>query len=104
LIRNCAAVETSWQISCALPSKSARCRPRLDARAEATSLMVISAGPGIIVMAGQRSPDDARILIGYDLDRLLSTPQPVALPKTANQPSEREDLFGRPPGRVGDHP
>jgi hypothetical protein len=57
--------KTSWQISCALPSKLARCHPGWNARAKATSLMAIFAGLGTSVMSGQRSPDDAPHLIRY---------------------------------------
>lgn len=76
----------------------------MDARAEATSLMAILPRLGTSVMASQRSPDDALRLIRYHLDRFLPTPQPAALPKTANEPSEREDLSVTPQGRVGDNP
>lgn len=75
--------------------------PQLDARAEATSLMAILPRLVTSVMAGQRSPDDALRLIRYHLDPVPATPQPAALPKTMNEPSEREDLFGHPSGPHG---
>ncbi len=96
--------KTSWQISCALPSKSARCHPGWNARAEATSLMAISAGLGNSVMTGQRSPDDAPRLIRYHFDRLLPTLNPRRFPRQRMSPASGKIFSGTPQGRVGDHP
>jgi AcrR family transcriptional regulator len=43
----------------------------VDARAEATGLLAMSAGLGTSVLAGQRSAEDALGVLRYHLDRLL---------------------------------
>ena len=43
----------------------------LDSRAEAATLLAMSAGLGTSVLGRQRSTDDALGVIGYQLDRLL---------------------------------
>jgi AcrR family transcriptional regulator len=48
----------------------------LDARAEATGLLAMSAGLGTSVLAGQRSAEDALYVLHYHLDRLLPPPEP----------------------------
>jgi AcrR family transcriptional regulator len=48
----------------------------LDPRAEATTLLAMSAGLGTSVLAGQRTADDALGVIRYQLDRLLPPTAP----------------------------
>jgi len=48
----------------------------IDARAEATGLLAMSAGLGTSVLAGQRSAEDALGVLHYHLDRLLPPPGP----------------------------
>ena len=62
-----------------------------DARAEATSLMAISAGLSLEVLHGHRSADDALGILHYHLDRLLPPEGALAGPvsetfKTAGGP------------------
>ena len=49
----------------------------LDAGAEATSLLAMSAGLGTSVLAGQRTADDALRVLRYQLDRLLPAASPM---------------------------
>jgi hypothetical protein len=41
---------------------------------EATALLAMTAGLGNAVLAGTRSPEDARRVLAHDLDRLLGRP------------------------------
>lgn len=52
----------------------------LDPRAEAISLMAMSAGLVTSVLAGQTSTDEALAIIGYHLDRLLPASRPGTTP------------------------
>ncbi|WP_327328008.1 TetR/AcrR family transcriptional regulator [Streptomyces sp. NBC_01210] len=45
--------------------------PDVDARAEAISLLAMSAGLGTSILVGQRSPESADTVLGYQLDRLF---------------------------------
>ncbi|MFJ4668562.1 TetR family transcriptional regulator C-terminal domain-containing protein [Kitasatospora purpeofusca] len=48
--------------------------PRLDARQEAALLLAASAGLGLSVLLGQRTPDDAVAALRYHLGRLFTAP------------------------------
>ena len=48
----------------------------VDARAEATGLLAMSAGLGTSVLGGQRSAEDALAVLRYHLDRLLPPERP----------------------------
>ncbi|KJY31149.1 TetR/AcrR family transcriptional regulator [Streptomyces sp. NRRL S-495] len=48
--------------------------PRLDARQEAALLLAASAGLGLSVLLGQRTPDDAVAALRYHLGRLFTGP------------------------------
>ncbi|MEW2086699.1 TetR/AcrR family transcriptional regulator [Streptomyces sp. NPDC005283] len=45
--------------------------PDVDARAEAISLLAMSAGLGTSILVGQRGPESADAVLGYHLDRLF---------------------------------
>jgi AcrR family transcriptional regulator len=67
----------------------------VDAQAEATGLLAMSAGLSTSVLAGQRSAEDALAVLRYHLDRLLppdrsATSRPGASPDVpADVPAER---------------
>ncbi|CAN3985059.1 TetR/AcrR family transcriptional regulator [Kitasatospora purpeofusca] len=54
--------------------RSGAADPRLDARQEAAVLLAASAGLGLSVLLGQRTPEDATAALRYHLGRLFTGP------------------------------
>jgi AcrR family transcriptional regulator len=77
LIKNSDIVEDVIAAQLSAAQEAGRMPAGLDPRAEAASLLAISAGLGISVLLDQRSNDDALAVIRYQLDRLLPDPPPA---------------------------